>query len=73
MNNKNDINNFEEINLNQNMTNEKDKHKFIQDFINLLSMKMIKNPDKNIFDENTILVIDRFEEYIAVCENRETR
>ena len=55
------------------MTNEKDKHKFIQDFINLLSMKMIKNPDKNIFDENTILVIDRFEENIAVCENRETR
>lgn len=73
MNNKNDRNNFEEINLNQNMTNEKDKHKFIQDFINLLSMKMIKNSDKNIFDENTILVIDRFEENIAVCENRETR
>ena len=38
MNNKNDRNNFEEINLNQNMTNEKDKHKFIQDFINLLSI-----------------------------------
>ena len=69
---KNHAKTSNQIGMNNKLTKE-EKNKFVQEFIADLFRKLENKPEITEDIEEKIIVIDRFEGDLAVCENRNTR